>query len=78
MGNGLSQIAPDDPGALELAEALRDEVEARQAETTAPRGRQRAATEIERTYVVPASSTSSSGAPANQGLNFSGWTRKNG
>ena len=41
----LRQIAPHDPVALELAEALRDEVEARQA-TTAPRGRQRAATEI--------------------------------
>jgi hypothetical protein len=35
MGNELRQIAPDDPVALELAEALRDEVEPRQADTGA-------------------------------------------
>jgi len=37
MGNGLRQIAPDDPAALELAEALRDQVEARQADNGAAR-----------------------------------------
>jgi len=37
MGNELRQIAPDDPVALELAEALRDEVEARQADNGAAR-----------------------------------------
>jgi hypothetical protein len=58
MGNGLRQIAPDDPAALELAEALRDQVEARQADNGAA-GRQRAATEIKRMYVA---------------FNLSGWT----
>ena len=53
MGIELRQIAPDDPVALELAEALRDEVEA-----TPGGGRRRkaegTAREIKRMYVVPA------------------------
>jgi GNAT superfamily N-acetyltransferase len=63
MGNELRQIAPDDPVALELAEALR-EGSKRARRTTAPRGRRRrwprrfgrTATpwSDERMYIVPA------------------------
>lgn len=71
MGNELRQIAPDDPVALELAEALRDEVEARQEDNGAARPTTRR--NGDRGFDL-----SGSRRNGDRGFDLSGWTRTNG